>query len=65
MSDVTLAISELVGIVVAAVALAASDPAALSRIGTTWLATKAGLEPGDIRAFDSATDGDVEQEGES
>lgn len=65
MSDVALTFGELAGVVFAAVALAASDPAALSQIGTTWLATKAGLEPSDIRAFDAATDGDVEQEDES
>lgn len=58
MGSVTLSYVEIAGVVFSAVALAASDPAALSRIATTALAKRAGLKPRQIREFSSAADGD-------
>lgn len=64
MGSVTLTYAELAGVVFTAVALAASNPAALSRIGVTVLATKAGLKPSEIREFTAATDDSGTDSGE-
>ena len=54
----TLTLGELAGVVAAAVLLAASDPATVSRIGVAWLAKWLGVEPGEVVRMERATDGD-------
>jgi hypothetical protein len=56
MIEITL--GELLGVVFVAVALAATDAAALSRLAVAFLAKKLGVEPDEIRATDRATDGE-------
>ena len=58
MSTVTLSLLELAGVVGAAVGLAATDAAALSDLFVAYASKKLGVSPGDIRAYDAATDGD-------
>jgi hypothetical protein len=55
---VELTLSELAGIVFVAVALAATDAAALSRLFVCVLAKKLGVEPADIMDYADATSGD-------
>jgi len=55
---VELTLTELAAIVFAAVALAATDAAALSRLFICVLAKKLGVEPSEIMAYADATDGD-------
>jgi hypothetical protein len=60
---VTLTHLELAATVAAAVALAATDAAALSRLAVTVVAKRLGVKPRDIYRFDAATSGDAEPEG--
>ncbi len=53
--EVTFA--QLSAIVLVAVVLASTDPAALSRLGMAWLSKKLGVKPSEISKYDSATDG--------
>jgi hypothetical protein len=62
MSSGLLTFEQVAGVVVFAVMLAASDPAALSRIGTTWIAKKAGVRPTEIQNYEAATDGNEDTE---
>lgn len=55
---IELTTSELATIVFVAVALAATDAAALSRLFVAVLAKKLGIKPSEIMRYDSATDGD-------
>lgn len=57
--EVTLTVWEFAAIVLGAVALAATDAAAISRLAVAWLAKKAGVKPGEIMQYDNATDGDT------
>jgi hypothetical protein len=52
---IELTLYELGGIVLMAVGLAATDAAAVSRLVVAFLAKKAGIDPGQIRAYDKAT----------
>jgi len=61
-TEVALSLAELGGVVAVAVALAATDAAAISRLGMAWVAKKAGLKPREIRATDAATDGEEASE---
>lgn len=58
MSTVTLTTTELVGLVLFGVLLAATDAAALSRLGLAWLAKRLGVEPAEIGAVHRAIGGD-------
>lgn len=58
MSSVTLTVGELASVVIFAVALASTDPAAISRLAVAALAKRAGLKPREIEQFEAATDGD-------
>lgn len=58
MTTVTLTLLELAGIVMLGVALAATDAAAISRMGVAFAGKKLGVQPGDITKYDTATDGD-------
>jgi hypothetical protein len=58
---VTLSYVELAATVGAAVALAATDASALSRLGITYVAKRLGVEPGEIYRYDSATSGDPDE----
>jgi len=60
MTNLTLTLVEMAGVVFAAVALAATDAAALSRLAVAWVAKRAGLEPREVLAFDRATDGEAD-----
>jgi len=60
---VTLTLLELGAVVGGAVALAATDAAAISRLGVAFLAKKLGVKPGEVMKYDRATDG--EQEGDA
>ncbi|AHG00907.1 hypothetical protein HALLA_12035 [Halostagnicola larsenii XH-48] len=55
MTDIALSFVELAGIIGAAVALAATDAAALSRLAITVLAKKLGVKPMEIYQFSAAT----------
>jgi len=55
-----LNLAQLITIVLGAVVLASTDPAALSRLGMAWLSKKLGVKPSDITKVDNATDGDDE-----
>lgn len=57
----TLTWPEFGAVVMTAVALAATDAAALSRLLVAWLAKRLGVEPGEIMAYQSATE-DGEEE---
>lgn len=56
MSQVTLSLAELLAVVLVAVTLAVTDGAALSRLGTAWLAKRLGVEPGEVAAYQNSTD---------
>jgi len=58
MSSALLTFEQVAAVVIFAVVLASSDPAALSRIGETALAKRAGLKPREIRRFEAATEGE-------
>ncbi|UBF23483.1 hypothetical protein HRTV-28_gp45 [Halorubrum tailed virus 28] len=58
MSAIELQLYQLAAIVAGAVVLAATDAAALSRLGLAWLSKKMGVKPDDIRKTDAAVDGD-------
>lgn len=58
---VTLSYVELAATVGAAVALAATDASALSRLAITYVAKRLGVEPGEIYRYDSATSGDPDE----
>jgi hypothetical protein len=58
MTELTLSLAELGGIVLGAVVLAASDPAAVSRMGTAYVGKRLGVDPGEISKYEQATDGD-------
>jgi hypothetical protein len=53
----TLTTTELAAVVFVAVALAATDAAALSRLFVAVLAKKLGVKPSEIMRYDNATDG--------
>jgi hypothetical protein len=57
----TLSLVELAAVIVAAVALATTDAAAISRLGIAWIAKKLGVEPGEVTRYDRATDGDADE----
>lgn len=59
--SVTLTTGELAAVVFAAVALAATDAAAISRLAVAFAAKKLGVKPGEVVRYDQATDGDDEQ----
>lgn len=54
--SITLTVTELAGVVVVAVALAATDAAALSDLAVAWVARRAGLEPAQVSKWSKATD---------
>lgn len=54
---VTLTLLELGAVVGAAVALAVTDAAAISRLGVAFIAKKLGIEPQEVTRYDQATDG--------
>jgi len=54
--SITLTFVELAGLLAIAVGLAATDAAAISRLGVAWVAKKAGIEPGEIMRYNNATD---------
>ncbi|WP_154018396.1 hypothetical protein [Halolamina rubra] len=56
-----LTLAQLITIVLGAVVLASTDPAALSRLGMAWLSKKLGVKPRDITKVDNATDGDADE----
>lgn len=64
MSEVTLTLAQLGAILWIAVTLAVTDGAALSRIGITWTAKRAGVNPYEITQYDEATDGKEPDGGE-
>jgi len=55
-TTITLALWQLAAVVGAAVGLAATDAAALSRLAVAWLAKRAGVEPSEIMQYNKATD---------
>jgi hypothetical protein len=55
---VTLTYAELAATIAAAVALAATDAAALSRLAVTVVAKRLGVKPREIYRFDAATSGE-------
>ena len=59
-----LTLAQLTAVVLGAVVLASTDPAALSRLGMAWLSKKLGVKPGEISKYDAATDGDDETAGD-
>lgn len=54
--SLSLSIAELAGIVGAAVALAVTDGAALSRLAVAWIAKRLGVEPGEVTKYQRATE---------
>jgi hypothetical protein len=54
--QVTLTFVELAALIAIAVGLAATDAAALSRLGIAFAAKKLGIKPGEIMQYNSATD---------
>lgn len=59
---VTLTYAELAATIAAAVALAATDAAALSRLAITVVAKRLGVKPRDIYRFDAATSGEADSD---
>ena len=57
MTELTLTGVELLGVITFAVALAATDAAAISRLFVAALAKKPSVKPGEILRYDDATDG--------
>lgn len=55
---VTLTLLEVAGVALAAVALAATDATAISRLAIAFAAKKLGVEPSEVTRYDRATDGD-------
>lgn len=55
---VTLTLYQLGAVVFVAVVLAATDAAAISRLGIAFAAKKMGVEPGEVTKYDQATDGE-------
>jgi uncharacterized protein (UPF0210 family) len=53
---VELTLTELAAVVGVAVGLAATDAAALSRLGLTVVSKRVGVEPSEIYAFSAAAD---------
>lgn len=58
---VTLTLLELAAIVGAAVALATTDAAAVSRLGVAFVAKKLGIKPQEVMKYDRATDGQQDE----
>jgi DNA-binding Xre family transcriptional regulator len=56
-TELTLTGVELLGVITFAVALAATDAAAISRLFVAALAKKLSVKPGEILRYDDATDG--------
>jgi len=53
---ITLAFVELAALIAIAVGLAATDAAAISRLGIAFAAKKLGIKPNEIMQYNSATD---------
>jgi len=54
---VTMTLWELAAVVGAAVGLATTDAAAVSRLGVAFVAKKLGIKPAEVMKYDRATDG--------
>jgi len=53
---ITLTFVELAALIAIAVGLAATDAAAISRLGIAFAAKKLGIKPAEIMQYNSATD---------
>jgi len=53
---ITLTFVELAALIAIAVGLAATDAAAISRLGIAFAAKKMGIKPNEIMQYNSATD---------
>jgi len=53
---ITLTFVELAALIAIAVGLAATDAAAISRLGIAFVAKRLGIKPGEIMQYNSATD---------
>lgn len=56
MTDVTLTLAELLGVVLFATTLAVTDGAALSKLLLAALGERIGVKPATVTAYDDATD---------